>query len=249
MPHNSKPLRVMTYNVHSCTGRDGRTCTHRVAEVIAAVAPDIVALQELDAGLARTNHAHQAEEIARHLNMDFHFHPSIEIQNGMYGNAILSRHPMKLVRAGALPAPRWFRALEKRGAIWASINYGGARVQVINTHFGHNWRERSAQADALLGDEWASSSSCAPPLIVCGDFNTLPASPVYRRFRGLLADAQLACDGRRPAGTYPSRLPLARIDHIFTSREVRVLGSSVPRTVLAASASDHLPLIAELEIL
>lgn len=248
MPHPSTPLRVMTYNVHSCTGSDGRISTYRVADVIASFEPDVVAIQELDFGLARTNHEHQAAEIARHLNMDFHFHPSIEVQEGKYGNAILSRYPLKLVQAGALPSPWWFRPLEKRGAIWATVDYRGREVQIINTHFGHNLRERLLQAETLLGAGWAAHSSCSPPLVVCGDFNTLPISSVYRRFRKLLKDAQLSIKGRRPMNTYPSRFPVARIDHIFTGAGVEVMDTNVPRNKLTCLASDHLPLIAEIEI-
>lgn len=237
----------MTYNVHSCTGPDGRISTYRIADVIAKYDPDVVAIQELDSGLARTNHAHQAAEIARHLNMAFHFHPSIEVQDGMYGNAILSRYPLRLVQAGALPAPWWFRPLERRGAIWTAVSVGGREVQIINTHFGHNLRERLLQAETLLGAKWAAHNSCNP-LVVCGDFNTLPISAVYRRFRKFLKDAQLSVSGRKPSGTYPSRFPVARIDHIFTGSGVEVMDTRVPRTKLTCLASDHLPLIAEIEI-
>jgi len=238
----------MTYNVHSCTGSDGEVSTYRIADVIAKYEPDVVALQELDAGLARTKHRHQAEEIAKHLDMDFHFYPSIKIQSGHYGNAILSRYPLRLVQAGALPAPWWFRPFERRGALWAAVQVGDKEIQIINTHFGHNWRERLAQAEALLGAKWAAHSSCNPPLVVCGDLNTLPISSVYRRFRQLLRDAQMSLKGKRPMKTYPSRCPVVRIDHIFTSQEVLVLDTNVPRNGLTAKASDHLPLIAELEI-
>lgn len=244
----SEKLRVMTYNVHSCIGSDGAVSTYRIADVIAGYDPDVVALQELDSGLARTNNAHQAEEIARHLNMDFHFHPSMELKEGKYGNAILSRFPLRLRQAGALPTAWWWRALERRGAIWATINAGDREIQIINTHFGLNWRERVAQAEALLGARWVAHSACKEPLIICGDFNTLPISPIYRRFRKILHDAQLAIKGWKPQSTYPSRYPLARIDHIFTSREIEVLNITVPRNTLTSAASDHLPLIAEINI-
>lgn len=238
----------MTYNVHSCRGSDGRISTYRVADVIAKYEPDVVALQELDAGLARTNHAHQAFEIARHLKMAFHFHPSIEVKDGEYGNAILSRYPLRVVQAASLPAPWWFKPLERRGAIWASVSFGDREVQIINTHFGHNLRERLLQAETLLGAGWAAHHSCSPPFLVCGDFNTLPISAVYRRFRRYLSDAQLAIKGRKPSNTYPSRFPVARIDHIFTGTGVEVLDTKVPRTRLTCLASDHLPLVAELDI-
>lgn len=244
----SVTLRIMTYNVHSCIGTDGKVSPYRIATVIAEYNPDIVALQELDAGKSRTNHSHQAEEIAEHLNMDFHFHPSIEIKEEKYGNAILSRHPLTLIQAGALPTINGWRPLEKRGALWVFIDALGKGVQIINTHFGRNRRERVLQADALIGDEWTSKPCFRPPLVVCGDFNALPVSSAYRRLRKSFFDAQHLIKGFRPLSTYPSSYPLARIDHIFTTPGVNVRKIVVPRTPMTRIASDHLPLIAEVDI-
>ncbi len=244
-----KTLRVMTYNVHSCVGSDGRASTRRIAEVIARYSPDVAALQELDAHRPRTNGEHQARDIARHLDMEFHFHPSFEIEDEQYGNAILSKYPIKVVRAGALPTHRGRRKLEKRGALWAEVRFRGREIQVINTHLGLKRRERMAQAEALLGEAWATHSSCRAPVIVCGDMNSLPVSPVYKRFLARFTDAQSALNNGRPRGTYPSLYPLARIDHIFTSPGVEVRDVHIPWTRLTAAASDHLPLIAELKVL
>jgi endonuclease/exonuclease/phosphatase family metal-dependent hydrolase len=81
---------VMTYNVQSCIGRDGKALPSRVSDVIAHASPDIIALQELDVGLTRTGLTDQAQIVAEQLKMNFHFHPSLQIEKGLYGNAILS---------------------------------------------------------------------------------------------------------------------------------------------------------------
>ncbi|MBI5492260.1 MAG: endonuclease/exonuclease/phosphatase family protein [Deltaproteobacteria bacterium] len=246
---SKRTLRIMTYNVHSCFGRDGKVSTYRVADVIARYDPDVAALQELDSGRPRTNRSHQAREIAEHLKMDFHFHPAMEIEDEKYGNAILSRYPIRLVQAGPLPTCKRRRALESRGALWAEVHFGGKEIQIINTHFGLNRRERLLQAEALLGDEWAARAQCRPPLIICGDMNSMPISPVYRRFRELLSDVQVSSAGMRALRTYPSLYPIARIDHIFTGPGFEVVNTTVPRTRLTSAASDHLPLIAELALI
>ncbi len=241
-------IRIMTYNAHSCIGSDGIISPYRIADIIARYSPDIVALQELDANRARTNHAHQAREIAKYLEMDFHFHAAMEVEEEKYGIAILSRLPSRLVRAGPLPTFRWI-SLESRGALWASVDIGGADLQIINTHLGLHWRERRLQAEALLGCDWASHSGCAQPFVICGDMNTLPFSSVYRRFSKALSDVQLSIKGAKPLSTYPSRLPFARIDHIFASPGLCVERVDVPRTHRTAEASDHLPLIADLTVM
>lgn len=153
--------RILTYNVHACRGLDGRPSPGRIADVIAAARPDIVALQELDVGRARSGELDQAEVIARELGMDFHFHPARRIEGERYGDAILSALPLRLVKAGSLPEPRRRPPFfEPRGALWASVGLGGraGALQVINTHLGLLARERTAQVEALLGEDLARPS-------------------------------------------------------------------------------------------
>ncbi|MBI5642814.1 MAG: endonuclease/exonuclease/phosphatase family protein [Deltaproteobacteria bacterium] len=242
-------LRIMTYNVHSCIGSDGIVSPYRIADIIAHYEPDVVALQELDANKSRTNHIHQAREIADYLEMNFHFHPSMEVEDEKYGIAVLSRYPLKLMRAGALPTFKWMRYLEARGALWACVDFNGRAIQIINTHLGLHWREKRLQVSALLGSEWTAHANCRPPVIMCGDMNALPCSSGYRRITKFLRDAQVALKGTKPLSTFPSRYPIARIDHIFTSPEFKVRSVDVPRTHLTSAASDHLPLIAEVSII
>lgn len=242
----SKRLRIMTYNVHSCIGTDGRHAPSRIAEVIAAYDPDVIALQELDVGKARTKRLDQPHEIARELNMHFHFHPAIELEEERYGDAVLSRYPMHLRHAGGLPTYPARRHLPRRGALWVSVQANPAEIQVINTHLGLHRLERLAQTDSLLGHEWMSHKDCRMPLIVCGDFNAPPGSRVYRRYLATLRDVQRSIRRSRPRKTFPSHYPLIRIDHIFVSSDIRVESVEVPRTPLTRLASDHLPLIANL---
>ena len=107
------PLRIMTYNVHRCVGADGRADPRRIAEVIAACGPDMVALQELDVGRLRTGGIDQAHAIAHLLGMSVHFNPALQVEEELYGDAILTALPMRLVKAGPLPGSVGFEA---RGA-------------------------------------------------------------------------------------------------------------------------------------
>ncbi|MGA1876456.1 MAG: endonuclease/exonuclease/phosphatase family protein [bacterium] len=243
---DGKRFTIMTYNVHSCIGGDSKSFPHRIADVIMQSDPDIVALQELDVRLTRTGSIDQAHLIAKYLEMDYHFHPALRIEEGHYGNAILSRFPMRLIRAGELPHhPSGHRRYEKRGALLAEIEIHGRKVHIMNTHLGLTRRERLLQAGALLGSEWRLPSNGRIPLVMCGDFNTMPGSSVYRLFRSKLLDAQ-CCNGHSPKKTFSSRYPLFRIDHVFTTSHISVRGIEVPRTKLTRLASDHLPLIARL---
>lgn len=244
---NSRTLRVMTYNVHSCVGLDGVHSVERIARVIARENPDVVALQELDVNRHRTGSQDQAELIARFLEMDYQFHPSIHLEEEKYGDAILSRHPLTLVRAAELPGvPGQVR--EPRGALWVTVDIGGVPLQIINTHLGLSLRERHLQVEELLSNRWLAHPDCVGPVILCGDFNAMASSMLYRQLCNRLNDVQTRAQGHRPRGTYYSRVPAARIDHIFINSAIDVAAVSVPRTRMTLMASDHLPLIADLAI-
>ena len=241
-------LRVMTYNVHSCIGMDGKLSPKRIARVIANYNPDVIALQELDVGRVRTDEMDQAHLIAQQLEMEFHFHPALEINEEKYGDAVLSRYPMRVVKACPFPDIPRLAGFEPRGALWVEILLGGRQVQVINTHIGLRIIERKMQIEHLLGPEWLGHTACQGPVILCGDFNTLPISPLYRKIASQLDDTQLKCNNGRPNGTWFGHYPIGRIDYIFVSSDISVLDTHVPRTNMTRRASDHLPLIANVEL-
>lgn len=243
--------RILTYNVHRCRGTDGRVSPARIAEVIARCRPDIVALQELDVGRARTGHVDQAHLIARRLQMDFHFHPVRVVEEELYGDAILTALPTRLIKAGPLPALAVARRLEPRGALWVAVDVGdGVEVQIVNTHLSLIGRERVRQVAALLGADWLGHLDCREPKILLGDFNAVPRSAAYKAITRVLSDAQVMQNPRRrPRRTFPARLPALRLDHVFVSKaSLRITGVEVPRSALARVASDHLPLVVDFEV-
>ena len=241
--------RILTYNVRRCLGTDGRLSPGRIADVIAAYEPDVVALQELDVRRARTGGIDQAHAIAQALGMQMHFHASLRVMEEEYGNAILTHRPSELIKAGPLPGGTGRLAPEPRGALWASINLGGTDVQVITTHLGLRRYERLAQVDCLLGPQWLSHKACREPVILLGDFNASPRSRAYQRLASRLRDAQMAVPHRRAIPTFPARLPMLRIDHAFVSRSVHVVRVESIRSPIARVASDHLPLMVEFQVM
>ena len=233
-------LRVLTYNVRRCLGVDGRYSPERIADVLAECEADVIGLQELDVGRLRSGGIDQAEVIARQLGFDHvHFHPALQRGEELYGDAILTRAPSKLMRAGALPTPTGWRPVETRGAVWVSLD--GALLQILNTHFGLGRRERRLQAAALMGSDWLGRSPQTTPLVLLGDLNSVPGGRVYRALRSRLLDANA-----RGKPTFPTFRPLLRIDHIFVSASIAITGSRVHRSALARIASDHFPLHADL---
>uniref|UniRef100_B0T5G2 Endonuclease/exonuclease/phosphatase n=1 Tax=Caulobacter sp. (strain K31) TaxID=366602 RepID=B0T5G2_CAUSK len=243
-------LRLMTYNVHRCVGTDRKLDVERVAEVIAAENPDVVALQELDVRRARTKGVDQAHRLAELLKMKSHFHPAMAVEEELYGDAILTALPEKKVKADGLPLYTRIPGLEPRGAIWVTVEVGGVPVQIINTHLGLVPQEQKRQAAALLGEQWMAHEDWKAPGILLGDFNASPYSATYRLLRAALRDAQTQSPTwkKTPTATFPSRFPFMRIDHVFLTKGLETVNVSSPYGPLARVASDHLPLVVDLEI-
>ena len=244
----STSLRVMTYNVHSSTGMDGRISPDRIARVIARHDPDVIALQELDVRMKRTGGLDQAGIIARKLEMAYHFHPSFVVEDGQFGNAVLSRFPMELVHVKGFKKNNGHAREELRGALWVRVDVHGIPVNVITTHLSIWPKERFEQANRLCGD-WLEKYKTPEALVLCGDLNALPGSAVYRRFKKCLRDAQKMLPPKmRPGNTWFVGYPFVRIDHVFVNTPVQVTDAHIPATRLERVASDHLPLMVDLKL-
>ncbi len=246
-----KSFRLMTYNVHGCIGMDGRHAPERIARVIAHFEPDIVALQELDVNRSRSRGTDQAETIARLLEMQYHFHPSMHVESGAYGNAILTHFPLHIEKAKQLPTHPTKLSVEPRGAIWATIAIGDLKLQVVCTHLGLYPEERLQQINMLQSHEWLDQAAFhAEPAVLCGDFNATPGSAALRALNTSWKDAQMNHSSLHTSNykTFTSMMPALRIDHVFTNERLQVRGVQVPQFELARRASDHLPLIVDLDL-
>lgn len=237
-------LRVATYNVHGCVGIDGRRSEERIAEAIAALDVDIIGLQELDLNRRRSAGTDQAGLIADRLGWSRFFHPAMRREEEQYGDAILSRHPMRLRRAEILPCPAPFYCRETRAALWVDVSAPGGPVHVFNTHFGLGRRERRLQAQLLAGEAWLGRVPADEAVILVGDFNGPPGSPPHRLLAAALRDARNFVRPPPLLRSYPSAFPVVGLDHIFVNRRFRV--EAVETARFAWRYSDHLPVVATL---
>jgi endonuclease/exonuclease/phosphatase family metal-dependent hydrolase len=233
-----RAFRILTYNVHSCVGADGRHAPERIAQVIEAARVDVAALQEVDA--AGRFGIDQPRWLAERLGMSCAFVAARPSAAGAYGNALLSRLPFELIRHGALPCPP---GRETRAAQRVRLALAGHTIDILNTHLGLGRGERLGQATCLAGDDWRGGAEHS---ILCGDLNALPRSRVLRLLgQGLRDTARVAA---RPRATFPSRFPLLRLDYVLASSSLCVLHVETPTDPRVRIASDHRPVIAELAI-
>jgi endonuclease/exonuclease/phosphatase family metal-dependent hydrolase len=244
-----KPFRIMSYNVHRCVGMDRKLSPARIARVITRYSPDVVAMQELEHYGDKPGTVHQPEKIAKLLDMDYHFHPAATIEEEHFGEAILSRHPMRRIKAGALSSihPN-FPFSEPRGALWVEIDYHGKKIQLVNSHLSVVKWESEIQIAELLGPEWLGHEAChRGPTVFCADMNTLPFWKASAQMKQKLRDV---FEGKtvKPSKTFLSTVPLIRIDYIYASPDINVVDAVIPRMSLERVASDHLPVIADLAL-
>lgn len=239
--------RLMTYNVHGCSGMDGRVSPRRIARVIAAHQPDIVALQEMDLGRRRSRAEDQASIIGAELGFHVVFCPTVTVDEEHYGHALLSRWPIEIVKRALLPADPHGRWQEARAALWVRLQLTERTTHVIVTHLGLGARERVVQMTTLMGPDWIGRIPADEPVILCGDLNALPGTTPYQLAARRLRDVQEGKKRGRPLNTFTSARPLMRLDHVFISPHFETLAVAVPRTDLTRVASDHLPLLVDLQ--
>ena len=217
----------------------------RIAEVIAEMSVDVVALQELDLGRRRSAGVDQTRIIAKQLGWQSHFHPAMRRNEEHYGNAIVSRHRLTFRRAVELPGKPPFFCRENRAAIEAEVETNLGNVHIINTHLGLGWRERFVQAQLFTSAERRRTIAGDTPLILLGDFNSLCGSRPYRTLNRHLRDVRTLIHAARSIRTFPTRFPVFGVDHIFVNGALQPLSVTVHRSPLARVASDHFPLVGE----
>lgn len=229
-------VRVLTYNIHMAFNAYGIPDPAATARVIETANADLVALQEVGRGWTVNGGA----DLAAWLRWRFPEYRLVygPISGDLWGNVILSRFDPR--GTGAVRFPIRMRGMQ-RGLTWATIPADQEDLLIINAHLAHGGVEEERLAQT--GDVLAFWNERRPALIL-GDFNAGPDSPSIARLRaGGLRDA-LAAHGLAEAFTYPSLHPSERRDYIFITGNLGSLGGAIPR----ATASDHLPVVATIQI-
>ncbi len=228
-------LRIATYNIHRCVGRDGIENVERIAAVLREINGDIVALQEVTSRPAMTG------DMLAYLAAAAHMQPiegfTLSAAGAHYGNALLTNMPVSAITRIDISVPR----REPRGVIEVTFTANDHAIILWATHLGLGIRERHLQIKKLLGVIHAADVDAR---ILLGDFNewwpwSRPLRALHRWFVTPAAAAP------SPA-TFPSRKPLLRLDRIWVRPAWRLVALRVHSTELSRIASDHLPLVAEI---
>ena len=235
-------IRVLSYNIHHGAGVDGKLDLPRIAGVITAVKPDLVALQEVDRNTKRAKQQDQPAMLAQLTGMKILFEQNIAFQGGGYGNAILSRFPIKSHRNHKLPN---HDKGEQRGALEAEIVLpkGHGSLMLWATHLDHrpDPTERLASARAL---EKIVRSKGETVGLLAGDLNSQLSGQVLPIFLRNWTNS----NGLKPQATVPVKNPKRQIDFVLYRPQNRWRVKSV-KVLEEAVASDHRAILSVLELL
>ena len=236
----NRKLRVMTYNIHVGVGMDKKLDLQRIADVINKERPDLVGLQEVDRGVERTQKKDEIVELAALTKMEYAFAPNLDYQGGKYGVAILSRFPIRNVDHRMYQNKR---EAERRGMIRVEVKLDGKMVNFVTTHLDYQFQDgRLFEAEQML----EFLRDIKGPLIIVGDFNDEPIGTAYKLMLNKFDDAWMDTKQPTTGFSYPADKPIKRIDYIFVRRSD---GVKVKKTwVVETLASDHIPVVAELEM-
>ncbi len=238
-------LRVVSWNIHKGIGGvDRRYRLDRTVSVLSTLEPDIALLQEVAEGMPRCGMDLQVEELASKLELKHvAFGAEHRFRVGGYGNAILSRYPLTdSTRIDLTIGRRKQRGLVKTRA-HAKLEHGTRSVVVFNLHLGLSGSERATQLARFLECDPFAHLHHDTPVVVGGDFNDVWAS-LGQRF---LEPAGFARAGKL-LPTFPAALPLRPLDGLWIRGGIKVISAHPVRTGLAKVASDHLPIVADLEV-
>ncbi|MEO5802038.1 MAG: endonuclease/exonuclease/phosphatase family protein [Verrucomicrobiota bacterium] len=226
----------MSYNIHHAEGLDGQIDTQRIADLILQENADIVGLQEVDRGTTRVSGRDLIAELAQQTGMSFVFSNNLFFQGGQYGNAILTKFPIKFRDHRLLPK---IGSNEQRGWLKVVVDVNGKDLTFWTTHLAP-----ADEVERLMCvtnfNNWLTNETL--PVIFCGDFNAAPNSNTYNSMGQKWKDIWTEV-GLGNGYTIPVPIPNRRIDFIWTGKGAPL--QSVSASVPFSLASDHFPIVAE----
>jgi len=227
-------IRVASYNVHRWTGLNGRARPDaaRAGFVISEIDADVIALQEV---LRPLDGDDPLEALCDSLGLHLAFAATRMHKRGELGNAILSRYPITAISVLDISYSR----IERRGALAAQFDGPKGSLGVVATHLSLVDRTRHRQVQQLLEHPQLNSG----PAVLVGDMNA------WRRCKASqsLDDTLRQHNNVQWPSTFPAARPMLALDRIY-AKGADVLEVVAHDTPASRRASDHLPVIARIEV-
>ena len=236
-------LKVMTFNIqHALDYLKQIIDFDLFINAIKKYSADVCGLNEVRGDGPLEDYTDQTNAIANGLGFKSYFGEAIKVQGtSPYGNAIVSRYPLKSAETFAIPDPiikKGKYGFESRCIIKAVVDVEGKEICFLVCHMGLNKSEQKSAVKTIC----ALLEEINIPVILMGDFNTTPESEVLKPIRKVMNDTD-EFNSIKNMGTYPSDKPDKKIDYIFY-RDLKCLKTETIEEIF----SDHLPIIADFDI-
>lgn len=231
-------VRILTYNIHHANppSKPDVIDIQAIADVINQADADVVGIQEVDIEVSRSQMMNQAEKLAELTGMNYYFSKGIDLEKGLYGVLMLSKHKIVGKRRYDLPMPV---ASENRSLAIIDVELpAGQVISVANTHLDLKQANRLEQVQYIneLADLYKR------PFILMGDLNAKPDSEEIQ-----ILEKHFVRHTQNPRPTSPNVGPKNEIDYIMLLNNSAFNWKSYEVISEANTASDHLPVLAEIE--
>ncbi|UOE94010.1 endonuclease/exonuclease/phosphatase family protein [Alkalihalobacillus sp. LMS39] len=227
-------IKIVTFNIRHGKGSFSKVNLEKIKETIEKTQADIVGINEVDCHFSkRSNFVDQPGWLGEALNMDWRFGPAIK---GTYGNLLLSKYPIRHSENDIITTIPPF---ENRSILQCDVEINEKIIKIFVSHFALHPLLRKKHEQTLLEKVKTNENN----VIVMGDFNQQPNSRFSKQMRQYVNDVSL-CAGRGKGYTFPAVYPLFRLDFIYVSRTIGLIDVEV----ISTKASDHLPILATIEI-
>ncbi len=232
-------VRLLTYNIHGCVGHGSRYDAGRILDVIQSIDADIVSLQEVYDDTSKDRQFLRELEALPYRHLEYGI-TLMDTRRGAYGNALLSKWPLANLVKRAIGIDGY----EPRGAMRGRVMHPHGVLSVTASHLGLMRKERLVQLSQLSDLFNDPENEKIAPDVSCfmGDFNE------WRRWGTFLSRLKLEFGTLCSLRTFPARLPVFALDQIYVKPERAILRRFAVNNKLTRTASDHLPLVADLDL-
>lgn len=250
-------LRILTFNIAHGRGlnpiqgftlaRKLRANLRKIARLIERLAPDVVALQEIDEKSRWAGNFDHLDYLRAYTGYRYAVFGINNRREGLlnlsYGNAILSRHPILESENILFGESR----VGEKGFLYAELDVGGRRLPVMNLHLHyrsrqHRFRQVERIMDYVTHKQHHRRDTWHMPPIVCGDLNNSLSSPdataELLRYFSLHGHYTLH---PQTGNTFPSPMPSRALDFVFLPPAC----SDVRCIVVRSFLSDHRPVLVD----
>lgn len=226
-------MRIASYNIRKAVGLDWRRDSDRIVRVLEEIDADVVVLQEADKRIGQRAGVLPTARMEQDLGYVFADVSVRPRSHGWHGNAILYRaETMTLDHAQRVKLP----TLEPRGAVSALFATPG--IEIVGVHLALSRGTRIRQIKAI--ERYLENAQ--HPTLVAGDFN------IWKRADDITDTLSGGFEMITPGNSFHASRPVTALDRFVLKGAARHMSSHVHHSDLAARASDHLPIVIDLDL-